>query len=113
MVKTIVAKNLDKTPEEWQRHVLTWAKESGSGEYRPGYWEGYELTCDYNDYLRSIGRWPRPGRRLALLTPTTQIREVAPLPLEEGLLRHLTSSPIEVVHFAYYSYPHYFYSLAY
>jgi hypothetical protein len=36
--------------------VLAWAKENGSGEYRLGYWEGYELTYEYNDYLRSIGR---------------------------------------------------------
>jgi hypothetical protein len=36
--------------------VLQWAKENGSGEYRPGYWDGYKLTYEYNDYLRSIGR---------------------------------------------------------
>jgi hypothetical protein len=56
VVKTVVAENPQGTPEEWQRHVLAAAKENGSGEYRPGYWEGYELTYEYNDYLRSIGR---------------------------------------------------------
>lgn len=56
MVKLAVAENPDGTPEEWQQHVLVWAKENGSGEYRPGYREGYELTYEYNDYLRSIGR---------------------------------------------------------
>ena len=55
VVKTAVAENPQGTPEEWQRRVLTWAKENGSGEYRPGYWEGYELTYEYNEYLRSIG----------------------------------------------------------
>ena len=55
VVKTAVAENPEGTPEEWQRHVLAWAKENGSGEYRPGYWEGYELTYEYNDFLRSIG----------------------------------------------------------
>ena len=28
----------------------------GLGEYRPGYKDGYELTYEYNGYLRSIGR---------------------------------------------------------
>jgi hypothetical protein len=56
VVKTAVAKNPQGRPEEWQHHVLAWAKENGSGEYRPGYWEGYELTYEYNEYLRSIGR---------------------------------------------------------
>jgi hypothetical protein len=56
MVKTTVAENPQGTPEDWQQHVLKWAKENGSGEYRPGYWDGYELTYEYNDYLRSIGR---------------------------------------------------------
>ena len=56
VVKTAVADNPQGTPEEWQHHVLAWAKGNGSGEYRPGYWEGYELTYEYNDYLRSIGR---------------------------------------------------------
>jgi hypothetical protein len=55
MVKTAVVENPQGTSEEWQRHVLAWAKENGSGEYRPGYWDGYELTYEYNDYLRSIG----------------------------------------------------------
>ena len=56
VVKTAVAEHPQGTPEEWQRFVLSWAKENGSGEYRPGYWDGYELTYEYNDYLRSIGR---------------------------------------------------------
>jgi hypothetical protein len=56
VVKTIVAKNLKGTPEDWQRHVLDWAEENGSGKYRPRYWEGYELTYEYNEFLRSIGR---------------------------------------------------------
>ena len=56
VVKTAVAENPQGTPEDWQRYVLSWAKENGSGEYRPGYWDGYELTYEYNDYLRSIGR---------------------------------------------------------
>ena len=56
VVKTAVAENPQGTPEEWQQHVLAWATENGLGEYRPGYWEGYELTYEYNDYLRSIGR---------------------------------------------------------
>ena len=54
-MKTAVAENPQGTPEEWQRQVTAWAKENGSGEYRPGYWDGYELTYEYNDYLRSIG----------------------------------------------------------
>jgi hypothetical protein len=56
MVKTAVAENPQGTPEEWQRFVLAWAKENGSGEYRSGYWDGYELTYEYNEFLRSIGR---------------------------------------------------------
>jgi hypothetical protein len=56
IVKTAVAENPQITPVEWQEHILAWAKENDSGEYRPGYWEGYELTYEYNDYLRSIGR---------------------------------------------------------
>jgi hypothetical protein len=56
VVKTAVAENPQGTPEVWQYQVLAWAKENGSGEHRPGYWEGYELTYEYNDYLRSIGR---------------------------------------------------------
>ncbi len=56
VVKTAVAENPQGTSEDWQRHVLQWAKVNGSGEYRPGYWDGYELTYEYNDYLRSIGR---------------------------------------------------------
>jgi hypothetical protein len=56
VVKTAVAENLHGTPDDWQRYVLSWAREHGSGEYRPGYWDGYELTYEYNDFLRSIGR---------------------------------------------------------
>jgi hypothetical protein len=56
VVKTAVSENPEGTPEEWQQHILAWAKENGSGEYRPGYWEGYELTYEYNEFLRSIGR---------------------------------------------------------
>ena len=56
VVKTAVAENSQGRPEEWQLHVLAWAKENGSGEYRPGYWEGYELTYEYNEFLRSMGR---------------------------------------------------------
>jgi hypothetical protein len=55
VVKSAVAENPEGTPEEWQRHVLAWVKENGSGEYRPGYWNGYELTYEHNGYLRSIG----------------------------------------------------------
>lgn len=55
-MKTAVAENPSGTPEEWQRSVLSWAKENGSGEYRPWYWDGYELSWEYNDFLRSIGR---------------------------------------------------------
>jgi hypothetical protein len=35
VVKTAVTENPKGTPEEWQRQVLAWAKENGSGEYRP------------------------------------------------------------------------------
>jgi hypothetical protein len=54
VVKTAVAENPQGTPEEWQRYVLNWAKENGSGEYRSGYWEDYELTYEHNEFLRSI-----------------------------------------------------------
>src|SRR5215208_1788573 len=53
VVKTAVAESPQGTAEDWQRRILRWAKEHGSGEYRPGYWGGYELTYEYNDYLRS------------------------------------------------------------
>jgi hypothetical protein len=56
VVKTAIVKNPQGTPEDWQNHVREWAKENGSGEYRPGYWEGYELTYEYNEFLRSMGR---------------------------------------------------------
>ena len=55
VAKTAVAENPEETPEEWQRHMLAWARENGSGEYHRGYLEDYELTYEYNDYLRSIG----------------------------------------------------------
>ena len=56
VVKTAVTENPQGTPEEWQHRVLAWAKDYGSGEYRPDYWDGYELTYEYNEFLRSIGR---------------------------------------------------------
>ena len=55
VVKKVVAENPESTSEEWQQHIFIWAKESGSGEYRPGYWESYELTYENNGFLRSIG----------------------------------------------------------
>ena len=48
----VLASVLGSSRPAWQRFVLAWAKENGSGEYRPGYWDGYE----YNEFLRSIGR---------------------------------------------------------
>jgi hypothetical protein len=56
VVKTIVAENLDVTPDVWTEKLRELAKAEGLGEYQPGYWEGYELSWEYNDYLRSIGR---------------------------------------------------------
>jgi hypothetical protein len=56
VVKMAVAENLTGTPQDWQGYVVHWAKENCSGVYRPGYWDGYELTYEYNEYLRSIGR---------------------------------------------------------
>ena len=56
VVKTAIVKNPQGTPEDWQNQVLEWAKENCSGEYRPGYREGYELTYECNHFLRSIGR---------------------------------------------------------
>ena len=32
VVRTAIAENLKGTPEDWQRHVLTWVKENASGE---------------------------------------------------------------------------------
>ncbi|CAA9413056.1 MAG: hypothetical protein AVDCRST_MAG78-503 [uncultured Rubrobacteraceae bacterium] len=55
-VKTVVAENLDKTPEAWTEILLERAKAEGMGEYRPGYWDGYELTWEHNEHLRRIGR---------------------------------------------------------
>lgn len=55
-VKTVVAENLDKTPEAWTEILLERAKAEGLGEYRPGYWEGYELTWEHNEHLRRVGR---------------------------------------------------------
>jgi len=56
VVKMAVAENPQGTSEEWQHRVLAWAKANGSGEYRPGYWDGYELSYEYNEFLRSIRR---------------------------------------------------------
>ena len=56
VVKRAIAENPEGTPEEWQRQARKWGNENGSGEFRPGYWDGYELTYEYNEYLRSIGR---------------------------------------------------------
>lgn len=56
VVKTIVAENLEATPEVWTQKLRDYAKAEGLGEYRPGYWDGYELSWEHNDYLRSIGR---------------------------------------------------------
>jgi hypothetical protein len=55
-VKTVVAENLDGTPAVWTEELRELAKAEGMGEYRPGYWEGYELTFEHNQFLRSIGR---------------------------------------------------------
>lgn len=55
-VKTIVAENLGATPETWTALLVERAKAEGLGEYRPGYWEGYELTYEHNKHLRSIGK---------------------------------------------------------
>ncbi len=54
-VKTIVAENLDATPAIWTEKLHEHAKAKGFGEYRPGYWDGYELTYEHNEHLRSIG----------------------------------------------------------
>ena len=53
-VKTIVAENLDVAPAVWTEKLREYAKAKGLGEYRPGYWDGYELTYEYNEHLRSI-----------------------------------------------------------
>jgi hypothetical protein len=55
-IKTIVAENLDGTPALWTEKLKALAKAEGLGEYRPGYWEGYELTHEHNEHLRRIGR---------------------------------------------------------
>ena len=55
-VKTVVAENLDKTPEAWTEILRERAKAEGIGEYRPGYWDGYELTWEHNEHLRRVGR---------------------------------------------------------
>ena len=55
-VKTIVAENLDATPAAWTEKLREYAKAEGFGEYRPGYWDGYELTYEHNEFLRSINR---------------------------------------------------------
>jgi len=56
VVKTVVAENLDKTPEAWTEILRERAKAEGMGEYRPGYWDGYELTWEHNEHLRRDGR---------------------------------------------------------
>jgi hypothetical protein len=61
VVKTIVAENLDAMPETWTHRLLERAKAQAVGEYRPGYKDGYELTYEYNGYLRSIGRLAYSG----------------------------------------------------
>lgn len=55
-VKTVVAENLDKAPEAWTGILRSRARAEGLGEYRPGYWGGYELTWEHNEHLRRIGR---------------------------------------------------------
>ncbi len=55
-VKTVVAENLDANPAAWTEILLERAKAEGMGEYRPGYWDGYELTWEHNEHLRRIGR---------------------------------------------------------
>jgi hypothetical protein len=55
-VKTVVAENLDGTPAVWTEKLRERAKAEGMGEYRPGYWDGYELTFEHNEFLRRIGR---------------------------------------------------------
>jgi hypothetical protein len=50
-----VAENPSGTPEEWQIQVLRWAKENGSGEYRPDFRDDYELTYECNDYSGASG----------------------------------------------------------
>lgn len=55
-VKTVVAENLDGTPAVWTERLRNLAKSEGMGEYRPGYWEGYELSWEHNEHLRRIGR---------------------------------------------------------
>lgn len=56
VVKSIVSEDLEGTPAAWTEKLIERAKAGGLGEHRPGYWEGYELTYEHNDYLRSIGR---------------------------------------------------------
>ena len=55
-VQTVVAENLDKGPEGWTEILRERAKAKGLGEYRLGYWDGYELTWEHNEHLRRIGR---------------------------------------------------------
>jgi len=56
VIKTSVAENLGAAPEVWTERLRELSKAERLGEHRPGYWEGYELSWGYNDYLRSIGR---------------------------------------------------------
>lgn len=58
VVKTIVSENLgaSEATETWTQKLREHAKAEGLGEHRPGYWDGYELTYEHNEFLRSIGR---------------------------------------------------------
>ncbi len=55
-VKTVVVENLDTAPAAWTEILLERARSDGLGEYRPGYWDGYELTWEHNEHLRRIER---------------------------------------------------------
>jgi hypothetical protein len=82
VVKTAVAEKPKGTPEEWQDHVLAWAKENGSGEYRLGYWEGYDsptsttTTCGASGGFRAatlfLGAFHDQGER-ASAPPKPQV----------------------------------------
>ena len=61
-VKTIVAENLDKGPEAWTEILRERAKAEGMGEYRPGYWDGYELTWEHNEHGLWRMTWHRAGQ---------------------------------------------------
>jgi len=55
-VKTVVAENLDKAPQDWTEILRERAKAERMGEYQPGYWDGYDLTWEHNEHLRRLGR---------------------------------------------------------